>query len=304
MECGKHSTKARRAVMREFTERAYGKINLDLDVIGKREDGYHLVRMVMQTVDIYDTVMISEIPGEEIELTTDSGKIPSGPSNLVWRAADVMRRECGLQRGLLIHLDKSIPIAAGMAGGSADAAAVFRLMRKMYCPEIPDEKLRDLALPLGADIPYCIAGGTQLSEGIGEVLTKLPAPPENTLLVCKPDLDVSTAWVYQEYDSIPEREIRHPDVDDMVEAIREGNLRKMCSLFGNVLEQKTGAEYPVIGRLEKFFLDRGALGSIMTGSGPTVFAVYEDAKTAREAFAQLEREEEFRNFQKFFTRFC
>ncbi len=289
--------------MREFTEKAYGKINLDLDVTGKREDGYHLVRMVMQTVDIYDTVTISEIPGEEIELTTDSGKIPSGPSNLVWRAADVMRREFGLAKGLKIHLDKKIPIAAGMAGGSADAAAVLRLLRIMYRPDIPDEKLQELALPLGADIPYCIAGGTQLSEGIGEVLTKLPAPPENTLLVCKPDLDVSTAWVYREYDSIPESEIRHPDVDGMVQAIRDGDLKKMCHLFGNVLEQKTGAEYPVIGRLEQFFLDRGALGSIMTGSGPTVFAVYENEEVAGEAFAQLSEEEEFRNFQKFLTKF-
>ena len=132
--------------MSEFTEKAYGKINLDLDVIGKREDGYHLVRMVMQTVDIYDTVTISEIPGEEIELTTDSGKIPSGPSNLVWRAANVMRREFGLTKGVRIHLDKKIPIAAGMAGGSADAAAVFRLLRKMYGLEVPDEKLQELAL--------------------------------------------------------------------------------------------------------------------------------------------------------------
>lgn len=289
--------------MREFTEKAYGKINLDLDVTGKREDGYHLVRMVMQTVNIYDTVTISEIPGEEIKLTADSGKIPSGPSNLVWRAAEVMRREFGLAKGLEIHLDKKIPIAAGMAGGSADAAAVLRLLRTMYRPDIPDEKLQELALPLGADIPYCIAGGTQLSEGIGEVLTKLPVPPENTLLVCKPDLDVSTAWVYREYDSIPESEIRHPDVDGMVQAIRDGDLKQMCSLLGNVLEQKTGAEYPVIGRLEKFFLDRGALGSIMTGSGPTVFAVYEDEEAAGRAFAQLEEEDEFRNFQKFLTKF-
>ena len=289
--------------MREFTEKAYGKINLDLDVTGKREDGYHLVRMVMQTVNIYDTVTISEIPGEEIKLTADSGKIPSGPSNLVWRAAEVMRREFGLAKGLEIHLDKKIPIAAGMAGGSADAAAVLRLLRTMYRPDIPDEKLQELALPLGADIPYCIAGGTQLSEGIGEVLTKLPVPPENTLLVCKPDLDVSTAWVYREYDSIPESEIRHPDVDGMVQATRDGDLKQMCSLLGNVLEQKTGAEYPVIGRLEKFFLDRGALGSIMTGSGPTVFAVYEDEEAAGRAFAQLEEEDEFRNFQKFLTKF-
>ena len=190
-----------------------------------------------------------------------------------------------------------------MAGGSADAAAVFRLLRGLYRLDASDEKLQELALPLGADIPYCIAGGTQLSEGIGEVLTKLPAPPECTLLVCKPDLDVPTPWVYREYDSIPAEEIRHPDVDGLIDAIREKDLAKMCRLFGNVLEQKTGAEYPVIGRLERFFLNHGALGSIMTGSGPTVFAVYDDQDAAEAAFAALEEEKEFRNFQKFLTDF-
>lgn len=289
--------------MSEITGKAHGKINLNLDVTGKREDGYHLVRMVMQTVDICDTVTVTETEGNEIELTTDSGKIPSGPENLVWRAADVMRREYGLTGGLRIHLDKRIPIAAGMAGGSADAAAVFRLLRELYRLDASDEKLQELALPLGADIPYCIAGGTQLSEGIGEVLTKLPAPPECTLLVCKPDLDVPTPWVYREYDSIPAEEIRHPDVDGLIDAIREKDLAKMCRLFGNVLEQKTGAEYPVIGRLERFFLNHGALGSIMTGSGPTVFAVYDDQDAAEAAFAALEEEKEFRNFQKFLTDF-
>ena len=287
----------------KVTGKAYGKINLALDVTGKREDGYHLVRMIMQTVDIYDTVTIEKTEGEEILLSTDSGSIPSGPSNLVWRAADVMRREYGWRDGLHIHLDKRIPIAAGMAGGSADAAAVFRLLRELYEAQIPDEKLRELALPLGADIPYCIGGGTQLCEGIGEVLTGLPTPPQNSLLVCKPDLDVSTAWVYREYDSIPADEICHPDVDGMADAIRKGNLENMCRLFGNVLEQKTGAEYPVIGRLEQFFLDHGALGSIMTGSGPTVFAVYDREETAGEAFEALQREPEFAGFQMFRTRF-
>lgn len=288
----------------QITGKAYGKINLTLDVTGKREDGYHLVRMIMQTVNIYDTVIIERIPQNEIQLSTDSGSIPSGPSNLVWRAADVMQREYGLEGGLHIHLDKRIPIAAGMAGGSADAAAVFRLLRDLYELEVSDERLRELALPLGADIPYCIAGGTQLSEGIGEILTVLPAPPACTLLVCKPDLDVSTAWVYREYDSIPEEEIRHPDVDGMVKAIREGDLRAMCSLFGNVLEQKTGTVYPVIGHLEQFFLEHGALGSIMTGSGPTVFAVYEEEETAKKAWEKLQAEPEFAGFQKFLTGFA
>lgn len=287
----------------EIQGKAYGKINLTLDVTGRREDGYHLVRMIMQTVDIYDTVTITKAEGTEITLTTDSGSIPAGPTNLVWQAADVMRREFGIKDGLSIHLVKRIPIAAGMAGGSADAAAVFRLLRSLYELDVTDERLCELALPLGADIPYCIVGGTQLSEGIGEVLTGLPMPPANTLLVCKPKLDVSTAWVYREYDSIPENEIRHPDVDGMVKAIQEGNLKEMCRLFGNVLEQKTGAEYPIIGRLEQYFLEHGALGSIMTGSGPTVFAVYDDSEKAEAAFEGLKEQGEFAEFQRFLTHF-
>ncbi len=290
-------------IMNEITGKAYGKINLDLDVVGRREDGYHLVRMIMQTVDIYDTITIKKTEGKEITLSTDSGVIPQDPSNLVWRAADNMRREFDLTDGLSIHLEKRIPIAAGMAGGSADAAAVFRLMRRMYDLDVSDERLQELALPLGADIPYCITGGTQLSEGIGEILSPVPAPPECSLIICKPDLYVATPWVYREFDSIPEDEIRHPDVDGMIRTLEEQDLKGMCSLFGNVLEQKTGAEYPVIGELEQFFMEHGAAGSLMTGSGPTVFAVYENAETAEAAFRALESVKEYQGFQKFLTEF-
>ena len=289
--------------MNEITGKAYGKINLDLDVVGRREDGYHLVRMIMQTVDIYDTITITKTEGQEIVLSTDSGVIPSDPTNLVWRAADIMRREYGLTDGLSIQLVKRIPIAAGMAGGSADAAAVFRLLRTMYDLKVSDERLQELALPLGADIPYCITGGTQLSEGIGEVLSPLPAPPDCTLIICKPDLYVATPWVYREFDGIPEEEIQHPDVDGMIRALREQDLKRLCSLFGNVLEQKTGAEYPVIGELEQFFMDHGAVGSLMTGSGPTVFAVYDDKETAAKAFEALQNTEGYQGFQKFLTGF-
>ncbi len=194
-------------------------------------------------------------------------------------------------------------MAAGMAGGSTDAAAVFRGLRTMYELDVDDETLQQLALPLGADIPYCITGGTQLSEGIGEVLTPLSPAPFNYLLICKPDLYVSTGWVYKAFDSIPAEEVRHPDVDAMLQAIEENDLEKMCSVFGNVLEQKTGAEYPIIGELEEFFKEQGAVNSIMTGSGPTVFACFDDVHTAESAFRALFEKEEYKNFQKFMTRF-
>lgn len=294
--------------MNTITVKAYGKINLSLDVIGRRVDGYHLVKMIMQTVDIYDTVTITKYDaaaGAEggISITTDSGHIPGGPDNLVWRAADVMKREYGIKDALTIDLVKRIPIAAGMAGGSSDAAAVFRGIRDMYDLEVTDERLQELALPLGADIPYCITGGTQLSEGIGEVLTRLPNPPACTLLVVKPDLYVSTGWVYKAFDSIPESEVIHPDVDAMIAANARGDLQGICDTLGNVLEQKTGAEYPIIGELEQFFRDHGADGTLMTGSGPTVFAIYADAQAAESAFAALEKEPAYQGFQKYQTAF-
>ena len=282
------------------SEKAYGKINLSLDVLGRRQDGYHLVKMIMQTVDICDTVTVKTLepcPEQEIRVVTDSGEIPSGPDNLVFRVADVMCKYAGIQDSLEISIVKRIPVAAGMAGGSTDAAAVFRILRDLYSPETDDKKLQELALPLGADIPYCIQGRTQLSEGIGEILTILPAPPECSLIIVKPDLYVSTGWVYTNYDSIPEDEVRHPDVDRQVKAIREGDLAGLAAACGNVLEQKTGAVYPVIGELEAFLEKRGAVRAIMTGSGPTVFGIFDDEAVRDAAFRQLE--EQYPSFQKF-----
>ena len=288
--------------MEEITVKAYGKLNLCLDVTGKREDGYHLVKMIMQTVDIYDTVTIRPAASGEITLHTNSGDIPAGPDNLVFRAADLMRREFHLPGGFDITLIKRIPIAAGMAGGSADAAAVMRGIRDLMCGEVTDEKLEKLSLPLGADIPYCIQGGTKLCEGIGEVLTELPPMPDCFLVVVKPDIFVSTPWVYREYDSIPEDQIRHPDVDAMERAIRQEDLPAMAALCGNVLEQKTGAAYPVIGELEAFLLRQGAITSIMTGSGPTVFGIFTEQQAAVKAKAALDAVPEYSAFQKFVTK--
>ncbi len=303
--------------MNQIECKAYGKINLSLDVLGRREDGYHLVKMIMQTVDIFDTVVIKR--GEKaaataaedritIRVKNDDPKvkdsvIPTGPDNLVWRAARVMCDAYGIEDALTITLTKRIPIAAGMAGGSSDAAAVFRGIRDLYSLPVTDETLQALALPLGADIPYCITGGTQLSEGIGEVLTPLGKTPQCTLLIVKPDLYVSTGWVYKAFDSIPEADVIHPDVDAQIAAIKTGDLKGVAAACGNVLEQKTGAEYPVIGELERYLEARGAVRAIMTGSGPTVFALFDDAQAAKQAMNDLEREAAYANFQKFMTRF-
>lgn len=293
--------------MNAFTCRAYGKINLSLDVTGRREDGYHLVRMVMQTVDVYDTITVEPDPCGEITVTTDSGDIPSGPDNLVWKAAEVIRRTYGVKSGFRIHLQKRIPVAAGMAGGSADAAAVMKALCRMAALPAGEQDLERLALPLGADIPYCITGGTQLAEGIGEKLTRLPEAPcaeGNSVIIVKPELFISTGQIYGLFDSIPEDAVIHPDIDAQVQAIRDNNGEAMAAACRNVLEQETGARYPVIGELEDYLLSRGAVQAVMTGSGPTVFALFDSQEKAAAAFAQLQQEERYKGFDQFLTRFC
>lgn len=287
--------------MESITRKAYGKINLCLDVTGKREDGYHLVRMIMQTVDIYDTVTIEKNDSGKVTLEVEGSTLSAGPDNLVCRAAELMRTEYGIRDGLAIRLEKHIPIAAGMAGGSADAAAVLVGIRDLYGLFVGNVRLRELGLMLGADIPYCIEGGTALCEGIGEVLTALPDWMQCRLVVVKPDIDVSTPWVYRGFDSIPEGEIRHPDVDGMVDAIKKRNLAAMAACCGNVLEQKTGSVYPVIGELESVLKQEGALNAVMTGSGPTVFGIFSEQEKAERAMDRLSRD--YPSFERFLTCF-
>lgn len=277
--------------MRRVKKTAYAKINLSLDILGKREDGYHLVRMIMQTIDLSDDLVFEtqdrEGPAMEITLKSDSGEIPCGEDNLIVRAVRKMEEVFGIRKDLAITLSKRIPVAAGMAGGSTDAAAALRAVRDLFVPEVSDEELQKIGVKLGADIPYCITGGTQLSEGIGEVLTVLPDAPACGLVICKPSVGVSTGEVYKKYDSLSE--VRHPDIDAQIAAIGNGNLRDMAAQCINVLEEVTGAMYPQIGEIERFFENEGAIVSRMSGSGPTVFSVFEtdeQAQKAAEAFAK------------------
>ncbi len=286
----------------KITETAYGKINLTLDVVGRREDGYHLVCMVMQTVNIFDTVTI-EASGREggIRLHTDSSEIPDGEDNLVWKAADLMRHELGIKDELDITLTKRIPVAAGMAGGSTDAAAVMRGMVRLSGADISADRLKELGVTLGADIPYCIEGGTQLAEGIGEKLTGLENVPHAYLVIVKPGISVSTGWVYKAFDSIPAEDVVHPDTPAMLEAIRKGDIAGVAANLRNVLEQQTGAQYPVIGELERFLKSFGALGAMMTGSGPTVFSLFDRKEKAENAYHALTAC--YPDYQSFLTEF-
>lgn len=269
------------------TRKAYAKINLSLDVIGHRNDGYHMVRMIMQTVDLHDTLTFGLNNSGTISISSSENRLTTGKDNLIWKVCELIRQKAGISDGIDIVLDKKIPMAAGMAGGSADAAAAFRGMNELFDLKMSDREMCEMAVELGADIPFCILGGTALSEGIGEILTPLPEMPDCTILICKPQIDVSTAWVYKELDSVSIKE--HPDTDSLVDAINTGSLGKICSNMKNVLEPVTGCKYREIGQIEDIMMQNGALNSMMSGSGPTVFGVYDNRTKAEEAYESLDQ---------------
>ncbi|MBE5832721.1 MAG: 4-(cytidine 5'-diphospho)-2-C-methyl-D-erythritol kinase [Butyrivibrio sp.] len=268
-------------------KKAYAKINLGLDVTGKRDDGYHIVRMIMQNVDLYDTLTFEDNETGEICLTASSEKIPTDESNLICKVALQLKKEFGVSKGANIHLVKRIPVAAGMAGGSTDGATAYVALNELWNLGLDKKKLCELAVKLGADIPYCIIGGTALAEGIGEELTVISDMPACHIVIAKPAIDVSTGWVYKELDS--RKIIEHPDIDGIRVAIEDGNIKAMCSLIGNVLEPVTAGKYTVIGDIEKTLEDSGAVGAFMTGSGPTVFAVFDDEDKAKNGYEAVKR---------------
>lgn len=269
-----------------LTRKAYAKINLGLDVVRRLENGYHEVRMIMQTVGIYD-VLTFRAAQSGIRITTDSGELPVGEDNLIYRAARLLMESGNVQEGVEIHLEKHIPIAAGMAGGSSDAAATLLGLNDLFSLGMKEQRLRELGVRIGADVPYCIMGGTALAEGIGEVLTPLPPAPSCVLLVAKPDIQVSTRYVYEHLDAAGVRQ--HPDIDGMRHAIEDGDLSGVTARLGNVLETVTAKRYPVIAQIKEEMLAGGALGSLMSGSGPTVFGIYSGEEQAGQALEQLRR---------------
>ena len=274
-------------MIKHLSLKAYGKINLGLDVLRRREDGYHDVRMIMQTVGIFDRVDLvrKEEPGIEVE--TNLYYLPTNENNLVYKAAKLLMDEFQVQEGIQIRLRKFIPVAAGMAGGSSDAAAVLFGVNKMFRLGMSTEQLMERGVRIGADVPYCILRGTALSEGIGEVLTKLPAVPQCQVLVAKPGINVSTKFVYENLHANDLRPEQHPDIDGMIQAIKDQDLKKIAGKLGNVLETVTVKEYPVIQEIKDKMLEFGAIGSLMSGSGPTVFGLFTNPKAAQEAYEEL-----------------
>lgn len=273
--------------MQQTRERAYAKINIGLDVLRRRPDGYHEVKMIMQTVDIYDDLLLEKTAQPGIQIQTDHEELPVNRDNLIYRAAALLMEDKKMTEGVKITLTKRIPIAAGMAGGSSDAAAAMRGLNVLFDMGYSVEDLQRLGVKLGADIPYCIVGGTMLSEGIGEILTPLPAPPDVHLVVAKPDINVSTAFVYGNLHV--ERLQEHPDIDGMVQALSRGDLQGICDRMGNVLETVTVQEYPVIEEIKQVMRKKGALNALMSGSGPTVFGIFTDRKLAESAAEAIAR---------------
>jgi len=272
-----------------ITEKAYAKINLGLDIVGRRDDGYHLVRMLMQSIDLYDVISMEPTEEQGIILD-DSSDIPM-TENLIYKAARLMYDIYGVRigSGLRISYEKHIPMAAGMAGGSSDAAAVLRGMNRLFNLNLSNERIAELGVMIGADVPYCIYGGTALSEGIGEVLTQLPDLPETVILVAKPPIQVSTPEAYRDYDSL--KAVPHPDIDEQVDAIYEymtgissvdrsqsdkaaACISRIAASQGNVLEFVTEPKHYQITELKQCMTDSGALGAMMSGSGPTVFGIF------------------------------
>lgn len=270
--------------MERYTIKAYAKVNLGLDVVRRLPNGYHQVKMIMQTVGIYDELIL-EKAAEGITITTDSGELPTDENNLIYKAAKLMREKYGIDAGMRIHLRKNIPIAAGMAGGSTDAAATMKGINTLFGLEVKSGELMEEAVKIGADVPYCIMGGTALAEGIGEKLTALPSVPHMFLLVAKPDINVSTKYVYEHLDAAGIA--HHPDIDGMVEAIRENSLCGILERMDNVLETVTIPAHPVIDTIKKRMRELGAEESLMSGSGPTVFGVFSDKECAKKAYRQM-----------------
>lgn len=275
--------------MNSITMKAYAKINLGLDVIRKREDGYHDVCMIMQTVRLYDTIKIKTSEQTGITVRNNLNFLPNDQRNLVYKAAACFLDRLNIKTGVQISLRKRIPVAAGLAGGSSDAAATLSGLNQLFETGLSQNDLMKLGVKLGADVPYCIMMGTALSEGIGEVLTPLQPMPDCDILLVKPNINVSTKYVYENLKL--NSDICHPDIASMKKAIEEGNLLKLTGSMDNILQNVTVKNYPVITEIKDKMVELGALTSLMSGSGPTVFGIFSDHDLAQKAFRYFKETE-------------
>lgn len=265
--------------------KARAKINLGLDVVRRREDGYHEVRMVMQMLKLYDQIDIEKTETPGIRLTCNLSFLPTDERNIAYKAAKVMMEQFDIKQGVCIRIEKHIPVAAGMAGGSTDCAAVLYGMNKLFDLQLSQKKLREIGVKLGADVPYCLMRRTTLSEGIGEILTPVAPLPDCPILIAKPSISVSTRYVYEHLKL--NEETLHPDVDGIVSALKAKDLYGVTDRLGNVLETVTIPEHPVIADIKQQMMQSGAVNALMSGSGPTVFGIFDDEDKAKKAFEDM-----------------
>lgn len=277
-----------------LTIKAQAKINLTLDILGKRPDNYHDVAMVMQSVGLADTLSFQKLESGGIELVSNIPGLPNDNGNLAYRAAKLVMDTYGIKQGVRIELTKQIPMAAGLAGGSADAAAVIRAMSQLFDLNLSETELCHLGEQIGSDVPFCICGGTMLAEGRGEILTRVADMPECYVVLAKPPVDVSTAWVYQNYRS--EEVACHPDTRAVLASLEASDLQGISKLLCNVLESVTIKRYIEIEDYKKRMCQSGALASLMSGSGSTVFALAADEETAENIATDLRKNTEAQVF--------
>lgn len=271
--------------MNHIVLKSYGKINLGLDVLKRRDDGYHEVKMIMQTVGLYDVLTMEKTEQDQISMSCNLSFLPTDDRNLVYRAVQIIKEKYKIHQGISIDLNKRIPIAAGMAGGSSNCAAALEGMNQLFDLGLTKEQLCQVGVSLGADVPYCIWGGTALAEGIGERLTRLAPMPKCYILIAKPGISVSTGFVYQNL-NLAELE-NHPDIDGMIKDLEDENLKGICDKLENVLETVTVPEYPIIDQVKKHLMGHGAMGALMSGSGPTIFGIFSKKETAAKALEAL-----------------
>lgn len=269
----------------DISLKALAKINLGLDVVRRREDGYHEVRMIMQTIHLYDRLDIKRTKESGIQIQTNLSFLPVNENNLIYKAAKLLMDEFSITDGVSVKLDKRIPVAAGMAGGSTDAAAMLFGMNRLFSLGLTKRQLMERGVQIGADVPYCIMRGTALAEGIGEELSPLAPMVKCPVLIAKPSISVSTKFVYQNL-KLDDATI-HPDIDRLIDDIRAKNLHDIVAHMGNVLETVTIPNYPVIDEIKKHMLSHGAVGAMMSGSGPTVFGLFDDEATAKKAYKAM-----------------
>lgn len=271
--------------MEQIVLKARAKINLGLDVCGIRDDGYHEVSMVMQTIGIYDKLIIKKASQPGITIESNAGFLPLNENNLIYKAANLLMEEFGIKSGLYVYLNKFIPVAAGLAGGSSDAAATLIGVNRIFDLGLSMEELMQRGVKIGADVPYCIMRGTALAQGIGEKLTRLKSMPKCPVIIAKTAANISTKMVYDRFDSLPV--VEHPDIKGMCAAIEEGDLNRIAALMGNVLEAVTIPLVPEIDTIKDFMKSNGALNAMMSGSGPTVFGIFDNEKTAQRCYEAL-----------------